>query len=148
MALEPGRCRALGARSCELRTPFSPEHVGVAEGEARAQLGVVLAQAFVARILVPKDVLERVERMLNLGAQAGQLGISDTTVLKVWRCGGPTASSHHLAKTFRVSRDPRFVEKLEDIGGLLARHGHLDQAPETRRLSQRARARGRPPQGH
>lgn len=46
---------------------------------------------------------------------ATKLGISDTSVLKVWRANG---LKPHLVKTFKVSRDPRFVEKLEDIVGL------------------------------
>ena len=46
---------------------------------------------------------------------AAQLGISDTTVLKVWRANG---LKPHLVETFKVSRDPKFVEKLEDIVGL------------------------------
>ncbi|MBL8421273.1 MAG: IS630 family transposase [Dechloromonas sp.] len=46
---------------------------------------------------------------------ADKLGISDTTVLKVWHANG---LKPHLVETFKVSRDPRFVEKLEDIVGL------------------------------
>jgi len=46
---------------------------------------------------------------------AAHLGISDTTVLKVWRANG---LKPHLVETFKVSRDPKFVEKLEDIVGL------------------------------
>ena len=46
---------------------------------------------------------------------AATLGISDTTVLKVWRANG---LKPHLVKTFKVSCDPKFVEKLEDIVGL------------------------------
>jgi transposase len=46
---------------------------------------------------------------------ATHLGISDTTVLKVWRANG---LKPHLVETFKVSRDPKFVEKLEDIVGL------------------------------
>jgi len=46
---------------------------------------------------------------------AARLGISDTTVLKVWRANG---LKPHLVETFKVSRDPKFVEKLEDIVGL------------------------------
>lgn len=46
---------------------------------------------------------------------AAQLGISDSTVLKVWRTNG---LKPHLVETFKVSRDPKFVEKLEDIVGL------------------------------
>lgn len=46
---------------------------------------------------------------------AAHLGISDTTVLKVWQANG---LKPHLVDTFKVSRDPKFVEKLEDIVGL------------------------------
>ena len=42
-------------------------------------------------------------------------GVSDTTVLRVWRAHG---LKPHLVRPFKVSRDPRFVEKLEDIVGL------------------------------
>ncbi len=40
---------------------------------------------------------------------------SPATVLRVWRAHG---IKPHLVKTFKVSRDPHFVEKLEDIVGL------------------------------
>ena len=43
------------------------------------------------------------------------MGVSDTTVLRVWRAHG---LKPHLVRGFKVSRDPKFVEKLEDIVGL------------------------------
>lgn len=46
---------------------------------------------------------------------AREMGVSDTTVLRVWRAHG---LKPHLVRGFKVSRDPRFVEKLEDIVGL------------------------------
>ncbi len=46
---------------------------------------------------------------------AAKAGVSDTTVLRVWHRNG---LKPHLVKGFKVSRDPRFVEKLEDIVGL------------------------------
>ena len=46
---------------------------------------------------------------------AARAGVSDTAVLRVWRAHG---LKPHLVRTFKVSRDPRFVEKLEDIVGL------------------------------
>jgi transposase len=42
-------------------------------------------------------------------------GISDTSVLRIWRANG---LKPHLVETFKVSRDPKFAEKLEDIVGL------------------------------
>ncbi|HEY5213141.1 MAG TPA: IS630 family transposase, partial [Acidobacteriaceae bacterium] len=46
---------------------------------------------------------------------AAQMGVSDTTVLRVWRQHG---LKPHRVRSFKVSRDPQFVEKLEDIVGL------------------------------
>ena len=46
---------------------------------------------------------------------AAVAGASDSTVLRVWRKHG---LKPHRIKRFKVSRDPKFVEKLEDIVGL------------------------------
>jgi transposase len=46
---------------------------------------------------------------------AKTLDIGPTTVGKVWRAHG---LKPHLARTFKVSNDPRFEEKLEDVVGL------------------------------
>lgn len=46
---------------------------------------------------------------------AAKAGVSDSSVLRVWHRHG---LKPHLVDTFKVSRDPHFVEKLEDIVGL------------------------------
>ena len=46
---------------------------------------------------------------------AAVAGVSDTTVQRVWTAHG---LKPHRIKRFKVSRDPKFVEKLEDIVGL------------------------------
>lgn len=46
---------------------------------------------------------------------AKEMGVSDSTVLRVWRAHG---LKPHLVRGFKVSRDPEFVEKLEDIVAL------------------------------
>ena len=46
---------------------------------------------------------------------AAVAGVSDTTVQRVWMAHG---LKPHRVKRFKVSRDPKFVEKLEDIVGL------------------------------
>jgi transposase len=46
---------------------------------------------------------------------AARAGVSDTAVLRVWRAHG---LKPHLMRSFKVSRDPQFVDKLEDIVGL------------------------------
>ena len=46
---------------------------------------------------------------------AEQLGASAASVSRHWRKNG---LKPHLVRGFKVSRDPKFVEKLEDIVGL------------------------------
>jgi len=46
---------------------------------------------------------------------ARQLGTSPSTVLRVWRAAG---LKPHLTRTFKLSNDPRFAEKLVDVVGL------------------------------
>ena len=48
-------------------------------------------------------------------SMAEVVGVSPTTVLRIWRAHG---LKPHRIETFKVSRDPQFVEKLEDIVGL------------------------------
>ena len=42
-------------------------------------------------------------------------GISKASVQRIWDAHG---LKPHLVKTFKLSRDPRFIEKLEDVVGL------------------------------
>ncbi len=46
---------------------------------------------------------------------AAQLGVSAASVSRHWRANG---LKPHIVRGFKVSRDPKFVEKLEDIVGL------------------------------
>jgi transposase len=46
---------------------------------------------------------------------AAASGISEASVRRIWRAHG---LKPHLVKTFKLSRDPEFTEKLEDIVGL------------------------------
>jgi len=46
---------------------------------------------------------------------AREMDVSDSTVWRVWHAHG---LKPHLVRGFKVSRDPKFVEKLEDIVGL------------------------------
>ena len=42
-------------------------------------------------------------------------GVSDSTVGRIWRAHG---LKPHLSRTFKLSNDKRFAEKLEDVVGL------------------------------
>jgi len=46
---------------------------------------------------------------------AAVAGVSDTTIQRVWKAHG---LKPHRIRRFKISRDPKFVEKLEDIVGL------------------------------
>lgn len=46
---------------------------------------------------------------------AATLGVSASTVMRHWQANG---LKPHIVRGFKVSRDPKFVEKLEDIVGL------------------------------
>ncbi len=46
---------------------------------------------------------------------ARHMGISDTSVLRIWRAHG---LKPHRSETFKVSNDPLFAEKLEAVVGL------------------------------
>ena len=46
---------------------------------------------------------------------AAKLGVHPSTVARHWQAAG---LKPHLVQGFKVSRDPKFVEKLEDIVGL------------------------------
>ena len=46
---------------------------------------------------------------------AAKIGVSAASVSRHWRAHG---LKPHLVRGFKVSRDPKFVEKLKDIVGL------------------------------
>ena len=46
---------------------------------------------------------------------AAASGVSDTSVRRIWRAHG---LNPHRVRTFKLSRDPKFVEKVQDVVGL------------------------------
>ena len=50
---------------------------------------------------------------------AAELGISAASVSRYWRKNG---LKPHVVRGFKISHDPKFVEKLEDIVGLYILH--------------------------
>ena len=46
---------------------------------------------------------------------AAETGLSDSTIGRIWQEHG---LKPHLSKTFKLSNDPNFAEKLEDVVGL------------------------------
>lgn len=75
---------------------------------------------------VPAEVRERVVQMALSPPPAGrsrwttrllakEVGLTSGSVSKILRAGG---LKPHLVRTYKVSRDPRFAEKVEDVVGL------------------------------
>ncbi len=52
---------------------------------------------------------------LSTRTMAAAAGLSEASVRRIWRAHG---LKPHLVETFKLSRDPEFTEKLEDIVGL------------------------------
>src|SRR3974390_3276559 len=74
-------------------------------------------------LIVRKTTQEKPENATHWSTRtmAKAVGVGKDTVQRVWAAHG---LKPHLVKTFKVSNDPHFVEKLEDVVGL-----YLD-APE------------------
>ena len=74
-------------------------------------------RAAVAAEIVRKTTQEKPANATHWSTRsvAKAMNISDSMVRRVWRDSG---LKPHLVKTFKVSNDPRFVEKLVDVVGL------------------------------
>ena len=71
----------------------------------------------VARKILEKTTQERPANATHWSTRtlAAELGVSRSMVHRVWRAHG---LKPHLTRTFKVSNDPRFVEKVVDVVGL------------------------------
>ena len=75
------------------------------------------ARQRVARKIIEMTTQQRPSNATHWSTRtlAKKLGVSQSMVHRVWRANG---LKPHLSRTFKVSNDPRFVEKLIDIVGL------------------------------
>jgi transposase len=75
---------------------------------------------------ISDEVIQEIVRMTTQETPAGrthwstrslakQMGLSPSTIGRVWRSHG---LKPHLTRTFKLSRDPKFLEKLDDVIGL------------------------------
>jgi len=108
-----------GLKSVGVR--LSPGEIDLSKA-ASLRLSLTCRAAVANQRLMPHEIVRMTTQTTPEGAThwstrklAAHLSISDTTVLKVWRVNG---LKPHLVETFKVSRDPNFVEKFEDIVGL------------------------------
>jgi transposase len=70
-----------------------------------------------ARLIIKKTTKETPSNATHWSTRslAKELGVSQSMVHRVWRANG---LKPHLGRTFKVSNDPHFVEKLIDVVGL------------------------------
>jgi len=71
----------------------------------------------IVRLIVEKTTQEKPAHATHWSGRtlAGALGIDKSMVWRVWKAHG---LKPHLSRTFKVSNDPQFVEKLTDVVGL------------------------------
>lgn len=76
-----------------------------------------IARNRIAKRIIGKTTQERPKNATHWSTRslAKELGINHSMVHRVWKANG---LKPHLAKTFKVSNDPKFAEKLIDIVGL------------------------------
>ena len=95
------------------------------EREGLAKLGKVRAGRG-RKSSIPQDKIDEIVELTRTSKPAGQthwscrtmaaqVGVSPATVQRVWAARG---LKPHLVKTFKLSNDPRFEEKLIDVVGL------------------------------
>jgi transposase len=76
-----------------------------------------VARERIAQSIIEKTTMERPENATHWSTRslAEALGTSRSMVHRVWRANG---LKPHLVKTFKISNDPKFAEKLLDVVGL------------------------------
>ena len=99
------------------RTRFAQQGLTGIEKDAPRAGRKPRARERVARKIVEMTTQQRPANATHWSTRslARTLGVSQSMVHRVWRANG---LKPHLSRTFKVSNDPRFVEKLIDIVGL------------------------------
>jgi transposase len=99
------------------RTRFAKLRIaGIEKDAARPGRKPTIPPETVAKI-VQKTPQEKPENATHWSTRsmAKAVGVSKATVQRVWKAHG---LKPHLMRTFKLSNDPRFVEKLVDVVGL------------------------------
>ncbi len=99
------------------RTRFAEKRVAGIERDAPRSGRKPSISARKVQLIVQKTTQERPANATHwsVRSMAAAVGVSKATVQRIWSANG---LKPHLIKTFKVSNDPRFVEKLIDVVGL------------------------------
>lgn len=117
--VEQGRCRSARCRGAHRESVEGPLRAGQAGGltdephpGAPRKITDEQVEEVIVRTLesTPKDATHWSTRSMS-----EQVGLSQTAVARIWRTFG---LKPHLVGTFRLSKDPQFIEKGRDVVGL------------------------------
>lgn len=99
------------------RTRFAEQRLaGIEQDAPRPGRSSTIAKEVVAEIIhKTTQVQPHAATQWSTRTMAKAVGVSKATVQRVWSAHG---LKPHLSKTFKVSNDPRFAEKLVDVVGL------------------------------
>jgi transposase len=99
------------------RSRFAVQGLAGIEKDAPGRGRKATAQAAVARLIVETTTQERPANATHWSVRtmAEAVGTSPSMVFRVWQTHN---LKPHLTRTFKLSNDPRFVEKLVDVVGL------------------------------
>ena len=99
------------------RTRFAAQRVAGVERDAPRPGRPPVRREEAARRIVERTTQTRPTNATHWSVRtlAKDLGVSRSMVQRVWNANG---LKPHLTRTFKVSNDPRFVEKVQDVVGL------------------------------
>jgi transposase len=99
------------------RTRFAARGRSGIEAEAKGRGRKATYSSEMVQLVVKKTTTEAPKGATHWSRalMAREVKMSDSTIGKIWKLHG---LKPHLSRTFKVSNDPRFAEKLEDIVGL------------------------------
>lgn len=102
---------------CKWRTRFAQARLAGIERDAPRGGRQPSVRSRVEAEIIRRTTTEKPRKgqVWSTRSMAAEVGVSQSTVNRVWRDNG---LKPHLTRTFKVSTDPLFVEKLVDIVGL------------------------------
>jgi transposase len=102
---------------CLWRSRFAKQRIGGIEKDAPRPGRNPSIPAETVKLILEKTTREKPKAATHWSTRtmAKAVGVSKATVQRIWSANG---LKPHLTKTFKVSNDPLFIEKLRDVVGL------------------------------
>lgn len=99
------------------RSRFSESGISGIEKDAPRPGRIPKVSDKIQKLVVEKTLNEKPKNATHWSTRsmAAEFNVSDATIRRIWKLHG---LKPHLIQTFKLSNDPNFVEKLEDVIGL------------------------------